>query len=86
MLNDKHNYKLNIMYYIGYACRADKNPYRHDRRADRNPYRHDRRVDKNPYRHDRRADSQCLQATFFFPLKCKTGESSIVALLINTIG
>ena len=61
MLNDYHNYKLNIMYwlYIGYACRADKNPYRHDRRADKNPYRHDRRADKNPYRHDRRADSQC---------------------------
>ena len=36
MLNDNHNYKLNIMYWlcIGYACRADKNPYRHDRRAD----------------------------------------------------
>ena len=50
MLNDNHNYKLNIMYRlcIGYACRADKNPYRHDGRAD-----------KNPYRHDRRADSQC---------------------------
>ena len=50
MLNDNHNYKLNIMYWlcIGYACRADKNPYRHDRRAD-----------KNPYRQDRRADSQC---------------------------
>ena len=46
MLNDNHNYKLNI----GYTCRADKNPYRHDRRAD-----------KNPYRHDRRADSQCLK-------------------------
>ena len=45
--------------YIGYACRADKNPYRHDRRADKNSYRHDRRADKNPYRHDRRADSQC---------------------------
>ena len=55
MLNDNHNYK-----HIGYACRADKNPYRHDRRADKNPYRHDRRADKNPYRHDRRADSQCL--------------------------
>ena len=47
MLNDYHNYKLNIMYWlcIGYACRADKNPYRHDRRADKNPYRHDRRAD-----------------------------------------
>ena len=48
---------------IGYACSADKNPYRHDSRAaknpDKNPYRHDRRADKNPYRHDRRADSQC---------------------------
>ena len=60
MLNNNHNYKLNIG--IGYACRADKNPYRHDRRADKNPYRHDRRADKNPYRHDRRADSQCLFA------------------------
>ena len=40
---------------MGYACRADKNPYWHDRRADKNPYRHDRRADKNPYRHD----SQC---------------------------
>ena len=47
------------MHCIVYACRADKNPYRHDRRADKNPYRHDRRADKNPYRHDRRADSQC---------------------------
>ena len=37
-----------IIYHIGYACRADKNPYRHDCRAD-----------KNPNRHDRRADSQC---------------------------
>ena len=45
------------------ACRADKNPYRHDRRADKNPYRHDRRADKNPYRHDRRADSQCRNFT-----------------------
>ena len=37
MLNDNHNDKLNIMYWlcIGYACRADKdNPYRHDRPAD----------------------------------------------------
>ena len=58
MLNVNHKYKLNIM-YIGYACRADKNPYRHDRRADKNPYRHDRHADKNNYRHDRRADSQC---------------------------
>ena len=58
MLNNNHNYKLNIMYWlcIGYACRADKNPYRQDRRADKNPYRHDRRADKNPYRQDRRAD------------------------------
>ena len=39
---------INLTSCIGYACRADKNPYRHDRRAD-----------KNPYRHDRRADSQC---------------------------
>ena len=46
MLNDNHNYKLNKC--TGYACRADKDPYRHDRRAD-----------QNPYRHDRRADSQC---------------------------
>ena len=60
MLNDDHSYKLNIIHmYIGYACRADKNPYRHDRSADKNSYRHDRRADKNPYRHDRRADSQC---------------------------
>ena len=43
----------------GYACRADKHPYRHDGRADKNSYRHDCRADKNPYRHDRRADSQC---------------------------
>ena len=50
---------INLTLCIGYACRADKNPYRHDRRADKNPYRHDRRADKNPYRHDRRADSQC---------------------------
>ena len=28
-------------------------------RANKNPYRHDRRADKNPYRHDRSADSQC---------------------------
>ena len=63
MLNDYHNYKLNIIYWlcIGYACRADKNPYRHDRLVDKNPYRHDRRADKNPYRHDGRADSQCHQ-------------------------
>ena len=62
MLNDNHNYKLNIMYWlcIGYACRADKNPYLHDCRADKNRYRHDRRADKNSYRHDRCADSQCL--------------------------
>ena len=39
---------INLTLYIGYACRADKNPYRHDRLAD-----------KNTYRHDRRADSQC---------------------------
>ena len=39
---------INLTSCIGYACRADKNPYRHDRRAD-----------KNTYRHDRRADSQC---------------------------
>ena len=58
MLNINHKYKLNIMY--SYACLADKNPYRHDRRADKNPYRHDRRADKNTYRHDRRVDSQCL--------------------------
>ena len=51
---------INLTLCIGYACRADKNPYRHDRRADKNPYRHDRRADKNTYRHDRRADSQCL--------------------------
>ena len=50
---------INLSYCIRYACRAYKNPYRHDRRADKNPYRHDRRADKNPYRHDRRADSQC---------------------------
>ena len=58
MLNANHKYKLNSI-LIGYACRADKNPYRHDRRADKNPYRHYRRADKNTYRHDRRADSQC---------------------------
>ena len=40
--------RINLTLCIGYACRADKNPYRHYRRAD-----------KNPYRHDRRADSQC---------------------------
>ena len=50
---------INLTLCIGYACRADKNPYRHDRCADKNPYRHDRRADKNTYRHDRRADSQC---------------------------
>ena len=50
---------INLTSCIGYACRADKNPYRHNRRADKNPYRHDRRADKNTYRHDRRADSQC---------------------------
>ena len=50
---------INLTLCIGYACRADKNPYRHDRRADKNPYRQDRRADKNTYRHDRRADSQC---------------------------
>ena len=50
---------IHLTICIGYACRADKNPYRHDRRADKNPYRHDRRADKNTYRHDRRADSQC---------------------------
>ena len=48
-----------IINCIVYACRADKNPYRHDGRADKNSYRHDGRADKNPYRHDRRADSQC---------------------------
>ena len=70
MLNDNHNYKLNIMYWlcIGYACRADKNPYRHDRLADKNPYWHDRRADKNPYRHDRRADSQCRLILALFPV------------------
>ena len=50
---------INLTLCKGYACRADKNPYRHDRRADKNPYRHDRRADKNPYRHDCHADSQC---------------------------
>ena len=50
---------INLTLCIGYACCADKNPYRHDRRADKNPYRHDRRADKNTYRHDCRADSQC---------------------------
>ena len=50
---------INLTLCIGYACRADKNPYRHDRRADNDPYRHDRRADKNTYRHDCRADSQC---------------------------
>ena len=45
---------INLTLCIGYACRADKNPYRHDRRAD-----------KNPYRHDRRADSQCLSVRSF---------------------
>ena len=39
---------INSTKCIVYACRADKNPYRHDGRAD-----------KNPYRHDRFADSQC---------------------------
>ena len=51
---------INLTSCIGYACRANNNPYRHDSRADKNPYRHDRRADKNPYRHDCRADSQCL--------------------------
>ena len=50
---------INLTLCIGYACRADKNPYRHDRRADKNPYRHDRRADKNTYWHNRRVDSQC---------------------------
>ena len=50
---------INLTKCIGYACRADKNPYRHDLRANKNPYQHDRRADKNPYRHDRRVDSQC---------------------------
>ena len=49
----------NLTLCIVYACRADKNPYRHDRRADKIPYRHDGCADKNPYRHDHRADSQC---------------------------
>ena len=32
--------KTLIMYwlFIGYACRADKNPYRHGGRTDKNPY------------------------------------------------
>ena len=38
---------INLTLCIGYACRADKNSYRHDRRADKKPYRHDRRADKN---------------------------------------
>ena len=61
---------LTIYKYIClcYACRADKNPYRHDRRADKNPYRHNRRADKNPYRHDRRADSQCRKNPHKFEL------------------
>ena len=41
---------INLTKCIGYACRADKNPYPHDCRAG---------AGKNPYRHDRRADSQC---------------------------
>ena len=45
---------INLTLCIGYACRADKNPYRHDRRAD-----------KNTYRHDRRADSQCRILVIF---------------------
>ena len=43
----------NLTLCIGYACRADKNPYRHDRRAD-----------KNTYWHDRCADSQCPQVQY----------------------
>ena len=73
MLNDNHNYKVNIIICIGYACRADKNPYGHDRRADKNPYRHDSRADKNPYRHDRRADSQCHQNELSFASNCHQG-------------
>ena len=71
MLNDNHNYKQNTMYWlcVCYACRADKNPYRHDGRADKNSYRHDRRADKNPYRHDRRADSQCREVRIYFGAK-----------------
>ena len=56
---------INLTLCIGYACLADKNPYRHDRRADKNLYLHDRRADKNTYRHDRRADSQCLRIDTF---------------------
>ena len=51
---------INLTICIGYACRADKNPYRHDRRAD-----------KNPYRHDRRADSQCLKERLRFNFECQ---------------
>ena len=50
---------INLTLCIGYACRVDKNPYRHDCRADKNPYQQDRRADKNTYRHDCHADSQC---------------------------
>ena len=56
---------INLTLCIGYACRADKNPYRHDRRADKNLYLHDRRAVKNTYQHDRRADSQCLRIDTF---------------------
>ena len=66
---------INLTLCIDYACRADKNPNRHDRRADKNPYRHDRRADKNTYRHDRRADSQCLS---FFIMKIVHGSSSVL--------
>ena len=48
----------------GYACRVDKNPYRHDRRADKNPYRHDRHADKNPYRRAK-ASVKKLSQDFF---------------------
>ena len=56
MLNDNGlTIIINLSY--GYACRADKNPYRYSRRADKK--QHERHAGKNLYRHNRRADSQC---------------------------
>ena len=47
---------------IRYACRADKQRYRHDGHADKWRYRHDGRAHKGRYRHNRRADSQCPES------------------------
>ena len=61
---------INLTKCIGYSCRADRNPYRHDRRADKNSYRPDRRADKNLYRHDHRADSQCPKCPSSLGILC----------------